>query len=78
MNTYFGVVLCCPISSKRKNYAGFVQLKPSKSNGLNVHSEIITFQVRSLSKKRLGVKLGTITKEEFQRLHEGLWDVLRV
>lgn len=76
MNEHFNVVICCPISKQIKNYNGCVVLKKSDLNRLSADSEVITFQVRSLSKNRLKKKLGTITPQELSVIHRGLQDVM--
>lgn len=76
MNEHFPVVITCPLSSIIKNYAGCVVIPKSKSNGLSGDSEIITFQVRSVSKERLLKKIGFITPAQLQLVINGLNDVL--
>lgn len=76
MNDHFNVVICCPISKQIKNYAGCVVLSKSQRTGLKVDSEVITFQVRSLSKNRLIKKLGIITSQELSIIHRGLQDIM--
>jgi len=77
MNRYFDLVIVCPLSSKIKNYAGCVKLKKNMLNGLEVDSEIITFQIRTISKARLTKRLGKISGEEFTELLSGLAGVIR-
>jgi mRNA interferase MazF len=76
MNEHFPVVITCPLSSVVKNYSGCVVIPKNKSNGLSCDSEIITFQVRSLSKDRLLKKIGTITIVQMQFVLKGLNEVL--
>jgi len=76
LNAYLNVVICCPLTTKVKNYKGNVVLQPSKLNNLNEVSEILTFHIRSISKERLTKKIGYISKEEFQQLRIGLDDIL--
>lgn len=76
MNEHFGIVICCPISSSIKHYAGCVFLKKTHKNGLDTDSEIISFQVRSLSKSRLVKKIGCLSYSELKELLEGLNDIL--
>jgi mRNA interferase MazF len=77
MNEHFPVVITCPLSSMVKNYAGCVVIPKSKSNGLICNSEIITFQVRTVSKERLLKKLGSINLQQLQEVLNGLNDVLK-
>jgi len=77
MNRYFELVIVCPLSSRIKNYAGCVQLKKNMLNGLEVDSEIITFQIRTIAKARLTKRLGKISGDEFTELLNGLAGVIR-
>ncbi len=76
MNEHFGIVICCPISSNIKRYAGCIFLKKNPQNGLDTDSEVISFQIRSLSKQRLIKKIGSITLTQLKELQEGLHDIL--
>jgi mRNA interferase MazF len=76
MNEHFPVVITCPFSSVVKNYSGCVVIPKSKINGLTSDSEIITFQVRSISKERLLKKIGTITSIQLKLVLNSLNDVL--
>lgn len=76
MNENFGVVITCPISSKIKNFSSCVILKKNKINNLDQDSEIITFQIRTISKQRLKKKIGEISDDELKMVLHGLNDVL--
>jgi mRNA interferase MazF len=78
MNTYLNVVIACPLTSKIKNYKGNVVLTPSKANGLQQISEILTFHIRSISKERFVKKIGTIQVSEVAQIHECLNDILKM
>jgi len=75
MNKNFGVAVVCPISSKIKDYAGCVKLKKNKVNNLSEDSEIITFQVRTISKERMIKKIGEITDAELKEIIYSLNEV---
>lgn len=77
MNKHFGVSIVCPLTTNIKNFSSSVILKKNKSNGLKTDSEILSFQVRSLSQKRLVKKIGRISKEELERVMFGLFKVLK-
>ena len=77
MNDHFDLVIICPLSSKIKNFAGGVCLKPGNTNGLRVESEVLTFHVRSIAKDRLIKKLGAITKSEMNEVIKNLNNVLK-
>jgi mRNA interferase MazF len=76
LNDNLGICIACPVSSRIKNYAGCVVLKKGALNGLDHDSEIITFQVRTISKERLISKLGEIPKSQLEKLKSGLLEVL--
>lgn len=59
-NEFAPVVLCCPITSKIKNYKGNPILEPDEQNGLKQKSEVMIIHLRSLSKSRLKQKLGSV------------------
>ena len=75
MNKNLGVYIVCPISSKIKNYAGCVSLTKDKVNKLSENSEIITFQIRTISKERMIKKIGEITGEQLKDIFYSLNEV---
>lgn len=77
MNDNLEICIVCPLSSKIKNYAGCVVLKPDNTNGLDMDSEIITFQIRTISGHRLLRKLGEITKNQLDGVKKGLNEILK-
>jgi mRNA interferase MazF len=77
LNTLLNVVIACPLTTKIKGYKGDVVLEPNPENGLSQKSEILIFHVRSVSKERLVRKIGTITKEQLEKLKQGLNDILK-
>ncbi len=77
LNDLSGLVICCPLTTKIKNYHGNVILNPDKINGLKDHSEILTFHVLSLSKTRLKQKIGKIKSDELKSIHACLQDIMR-
>lgn len=76
MNDNLGIFVVCPLSKKIKNYAGCLVLKKDAVNGLDHDSEIVTFQVRTISKERLIKKLGEIPKNQLEILKTGLLEIL--
>jgi mRNA interferase MazF len=77
MNTHFDIVITCPLSSKIKNFIGNVILLPSKENGLKQKSEILVFQVRSISKVRLVKYVGHISTSEMKEIEVNLDKILK-
>jgi len=76
MNSNLDVCIVCPLSSKIKNYAGCLVLNSDAVNGLEVDSEIITFQIRTISGQRLIRKIGEITVKQFDVVKLGLNEIL--
>ena len=76
LNTYLNVVICCPLTSKIKNYKGNLVLDPDENNKLPKRSEILTFHVRSISKVRLMRKIGSILEEEVLLVKKNLKEIL--
>ncbi len=77
MNDHFDLVISCPLSTKIKNFPGNIILKPNRKNGLAEKSEVIVFQIRTISKERLISKLGLLEIEEMDKLDENLLKILR-
>ena len=77
MNTHLNTVICCPLTTKIKNYHGNVILQPDKTNGLKSPSENLTTHVSSLSKERLVKRIGIIKEEQLQRIKNTLNDLLK-
>lgn len=77
MNDNLGICIICPLTSRIKNYAGCLLLEKDEMNGLEQDSEIITFQVRTVSKERLIRKTGELTIEQLEMIKQGLNEVLK-
>lgn len=77
LNEHLPIVICCPLTTKVKNYKGNVVLSPNETNGLEQKSEILTFHIRSCAKERLTKQLGIISKNELNEILTGLSDILR-
>lgn len=77
LNDNANVIICCPLTTKIKNYHRNLILNPTDKNGLKEVSEVLTFHVRSLSKSRLKSKMGRIDSNELKQVHQCLGDILR-
>ena len=66
LNEHLPVCIVCPLSSKVKNYATCTLIPKSKANHLKSDSEVITFQIRTISQDRLAGKIGAISDSELQ------------
>jgi mRNA interferase MazF len=76
LNTYLNIIICCPLTTKIKNYKGNVVLKPTAKNKLKQASEILTFHIRSISKERLTKKVGEITGEEIHKIKTTMNEIM--
>ncbi len=76
MNTYLNTVICCPLTTKIKNYKGNVVVNPTNKNGLKQTSEVLVFHIRSLAKERFLEKVGSIEQVELEQALEGLNDFM--
>jgi mRNA interferase MazF len=77
MNDNLGISIVCPLTSKLKNYAGCLVLSKDSQNGLEQDSEVITFQIRTISHGRLIQKIGHITPKQLEQIKTGLGEILR-
>ena len=76
MNEHYGVRIACPLSSQVKNFAGCLVLKKDKVNRLAKDSEVLTFQLRTISTGRLIKKIGHITPEQLREIRLFLNEIL--
>ncbi|MES1218040.1 MAG: type II toxin-antitoxin system PemK/MazF family toxin [Bacteroidota bacterium] len=76
MNEHYAVRIICPLSSQVKNFAGCVLLKKDKINRLPKDSEVLTFQLRTISTSRLIKKIGQVTPEQLRQIRLFLNEIL--
>jgi len=76
LNEFLPIVICCPLTTKIKNYKGNIVLEPDEMNNLSESSEILTFHIRSISKERLQKKIGIISKEQIALLKKYLNEII--
>ena len=76
MNEALDICIICPLTSSIKNFPGCPVLEKNKVNGLEKDSEVLTFQIRVLSKSRLLNKIGVISQKELTEIKKGLVDIL--
>ena len=72
MNSKSGLVIVCPLTTGLKNFAGNVVLQPDEINGLTLPSEILTFQVRTISSSRLIKRIGLVSFDVHQLVLKNL------
>lgn len=77
LNKHLQVVIICPLTTKVKRYKGNLILRPDPENGLEKESEVLTFHVRSVSKRRLDRRIGKISAEQVNFIKNTLNDILR-
>jgi mRNA interferase MazF len=76
MNNHLEIAIVCPLTARIKNYMGCLVLPMNRVNGLDADSEVITFQIRTVSRERFLTRLGEITEEELKLIRERLMEVL--
>lgn len=76
MNDNLEVSIVCPLSSSIKGYEGCVFVKKDSLNNLENDSEIITFQIRTVSNKRFIKKIGEISDGQLKDLKLKLFEIL--
>ncbi|MFN5459427.1 MAG: type II toxin-antitoxin system PemK/MazF family toxin [Bacteroidota bacterium] len=76
LNTYLNLLICCPLTTKIKNYKGNVVLQPDKKNKLRQASEILVFHLRSISKDRLTKKIGEINSNDIDAIKQTVNDLM--
>ncbi|MFN5183249.1 MAG: type II toxin-antitoxin system PemK/MazF family toxin [Bacteroidota bacterium] len=76
LNTYLNLLICCPLTTKIKNYKGNVVLQPDKKNKLKQASEILVFNLRSISKDRLTKKIGEINSNDIDAIKQTVNDLM--
>jgi mRNA interferase MazF len=76
MNDNLNICIVCPLSSNIKNYSGCLVLLKDEINQLDQDSEVITFQILTISKSRLIKKIGVISETQLKDILQGLNEVL--
>lgn len=76
MNEHLPVCIVCPLSSKVKNFSTCTVIPKSNTNKLKIDSEVITFQIRTISQNRLGTKIGEVTGDELQDIVSKIGNLL--
>jgi mRNA interferase MazF len=76
MNTHMNLVMICPLTTSIKNFEGCVVLEKNKENNLKQSSEILVFQLRTLSKTRLKKWIGKVPPSVIRNVHEQLMNFI--
>lgn len=77
MNENSNLVIVCPLTSSLHYFKGHPIIEPSAENGLKKTSEVLVFQIRTLSKERFKKKVGTVSKITVTSIHETLNKILK-
>jgi mRNA interferase MazF len=77
LNEYAPVLWICPLTTKLKRYHGNLILIPSKTNGLQKESEVLTLHIRSISKLRLKKRIGKISGNEIDSIHQTISEIMK-
>lgn len=77
MNQTSNLVIVCPLTTSLHYFKEHPILEPNDENGLKDTSEILVFQVRTLSKVRFKKKLGNISKATISSIHNTLYKILK-
>jgi len=65
-NSNWNLAMVCPLTTQIKNYYGNLIIEPNQENGLDKKSEILVFQIRSLSSQRFSKKVWNLTEDEMK------------
>ena len=76
LNTNLDICIVCPMTSILKKFPGCQIISASEINDLSRDSQILTFQIRTISQSRLIKKLGHAEPALISKLKKGLWDIL--
>jgi len=60
-----------------KNKPSKGEIEPNSRNGLDEPSEILTFQIRSISKNRLIKKIGSIKSDQLEEVERSVMDRMK-
>jgi mRNA interferase MazF len=68
MNKNSDLLIVCPLSTKIKSFPSTVLISKTLQNDLTHDSEVLTFQIRVISKTRLVRQVGKITEAELKQI----------
>lgn len=72
MNTYYSVVIICPLTTKLKPYNSCPVIQPDKLNKLKFASQVISFQIRTIAKSRLKKRIGSVSESMLEQIKAGV------
>jgi mRNA interferase MazF len=77
MNRNTGISIVCPLTSSIKSYPGTVFMNKNKKKNLKNDSEILVFQIKTVTHERFHNKIGTINDVELQSILEEMMNVCK-
>lgn len=66
LNENMPICIVCPLSTQIKNFSTCTVIPKAKTNKLKSDSEVITFQLRTISQDRLDGSIGEINDKQLQ------------
>lgn len=76
MNDHLPLCIIYPLTTQIKNFIGDIILEANVTNGLSKKSEVLIFQIRTIAKERLKIKLGEVSNEIMKAAEDNLVKVL--
>lgn len=77
MNGKSNLVIVCPLTTSLHYFKEHPIIEPNAENGLKKTSEVLVFQVRTLSKERFKKKLGNVPNSIIYSIHDTLYKILK-
>lgn len=77
MNENSNLLIVCPLTTSLHYFKGHPIIPASNENGLKSSSEVLVFQIRTLSKERFKKKLGSVSKATVSSIHDTLNKILK-
>jgi mRNA interferase MazF len=76
LNDSISIVIGCPLTTTIRHLRSNLVLTATDDNGLSAPSEVLTHQIRSITKSRFKNKLGRISTEQLETIHSYLFKLL--
>jgi mRNA interferase MazF len=76
LNKHMPLVFAVPLTTKVRNYKGNPVMMPNEENGLTKESEILVFQIRTISQQSLEKRIGKVKQLEVDQIIHTLNDLL--
>lgn len=77
MNENSNLLIVCPLTTSLHYFKGHPIIEASNENGLKSTSEVLVFQIRTLSKERFKKKLGSVSEATVSSIHDTLNKILK-